>query len=254
MTDILQEIDEELRRKRLEALWKKYQAYVIGGVVALVAAVGAFQFWRYNEAQAEAAAAQGFLAAAKEFSGPGNEKRAAEAFAKLAASSPAGYKLAAMMNQAAALSNGGDNAKAVALYDDIAESGAGGALMTEFARYRAALLLADTAPFADFQARVEPIANGTGPWAMLSRELLAYGVWRSGNLTDAQKRYDLLANDGAAPQGLKQRAKMMLELIALGVKPSGVVPMPAAASAPVTPNADMPLLPESLIPPQIPQQ
>ena len=251
MTEIIHEIEEEHRRKKLDAMWKKYRIPLMGGAALLISGVAALQGWRYYQGQIQAQSSEAFMKAGELFAkGPGSEKEAIAAMAKIAETGTPGYVLIARLNEAAARSIAGETAKAVDIYDTIAASGVGGKIFSDFARYRAALLLVDTAPRADLQNRLEPVATGTGPWATLSREVMAYAAWRGGDLPDAQKRYDLLANDETAPRGLRTRAKNMLELISLGVKTSGVAPTPVAAQAP---TADVDLLPPSLVTPEIPQ-
>ena len=43
MSDIFQEVDEEVRRERLEQLWKRYGIYIIAAVLLVLACVGG---WR----------------------------------------------------------------------------------------------------------------------------------------------------------------------------------------------------------------
>jgi hypothetical protein len=250
MTDLYQELQEDFRQKRLEELWKKWGNYVLGGAAAVLLAVGGWQYWVYTQAEAKAKSSADFMKTAQSFTVQGQEKQAAEAFAKLAAGAPEGYAMAARMQQAAAHLMAGDTAKAVALYDQIAEAGEGGKVMADFARYRAALALADTAPQVDVLARLEPLTTGDSAWSALARELKAYVTWRAGNLTEAQKQYDMLAKDDAAPANVKLRAKNMGELIALGVKPSGVAPAPGVAQMP---DVNLDLLPQTLQAPEIPE-
>ena len=49
MADIFQEVDEDLRRDRATALWRKYGIYVLGVAIALVAGTAAWSGWRYYE-------------------------------------------------------------------------------------------------------------------------------------------------------------------------------------------------------------
>jgi hypothetical protein len=250
MSDLYQELQDDVRQKRLEELWKKWGNYVLGGAAVILAAVGGWQYWLYAESEAKAKAAIEFAKAAKIFTEPGQESKAAEAFAKLAADAPDGYAAAARMQEAAARLMLGQTAQAVAIYDQIAETGSGGDTLAGFARYRAALALADSAPQADVLERLEPLASKPGPWAGLARELKAYVTWRAGNLTEALKQYEMLAKDETAPENVKRRAKNMSELLTLGVKPSGVAPAPGAAQAP---DVNLDLLPESLRAPEIPE-
>lgn len=248
MTDLYEELQEDLRQKRLEDLWKKWGNYIIGGAVAILASVAGWQYWVYADGQAQAKASAAFMKTAESFGAPGQERKVAEAFAKLAEDAPDGYKMAAVLNQAAALLIAGERAKAVDLYDKAAQANLGGSLMADFARYRAALALADTAPQVDVLNRLEPLTVKDGPWSALARELKAYVTWRAGNMPEALKQYDLLAKDETASPNVKLRAKNMSELIALGVKPSGVAPLPGVAQ---TPDVNLDLLPESLRVPEI---
>jgi hypothetical protein len=249
MTDLYQELQDDVRQRRLEELWKKWGNYVLGGAAAILLGVGGWQYWIYAQSEAKEKASAEFMKAAQSFSAQGQETKAAEAFAKLAADAPGGYAMAARMQEAAARLMTGETAKAVEIYDQIAQDGLGGPVMADFARYRAALALADTAPQVDVLNRLEPLTNKDGPWSGLARELKAYVTWRAGNLTEAQKQFDLLTKDETAPANVKMRAKNMSELIALGIKPSGVAPTPGAAQIP---SVDLDLLPQTLQAPEIP--
>ncbi|MBR46221.1 MAG: hypothetical protein CMM31_07040, partial [Rhodospirillaceae bacterium] len=42
MADIFREVDEDIRHERYEKLWKRYRWWLLGVVVALIAAVAAY--------------------------------------------------------------------------------------------------------------------------------------------------------------------------------------------------------------------
>jgi hypothetical protein len=44
MSDIFQEVEEDVRRERYEKLWKKYGNYIIALAVLIVAGVAAWQW------------------------------------------------------------------------------------------------------------------------------------------------------------------------------------------------------------------
>ena len=46
MNDIFQEVDEELRKDKLEKLWKDYRRYFLGLTSICVLCVGAWQGWK----------------------------------------------------------------------------------------------------------------------------------------------------------------------------------------------------------------
>ena len=43
MSDILRQVDEELRQDRLINLWKRYRVYLIGGLILLIGSVLGYQ-------------------------------------------------------------------------------------------------------------------------------------------------------------------------------------------------------------------
>src|SRR5262245_27658910 len=71
MSDIFQEVEEDVRRERYEQLWKKYGNYVIAAAAVLVLAVGGYQAWvAYDNSQRQQVSdkyqeAQGLAAAGK---------------------------------------------------------------------------------------------------------------------------------------------------------------------------------------------
>ena len=46
MSDIFNEVDEEVRREKLKRLWDRYQVFIIGGAILIVGLVGG---WRLNQ-------------------------------------------------------------------------------------------------------------------------------------------------------------------------------------------------------------
>ena len=51
MADIFQEVDEDLRRDKALAFWKKYQNHIIGFAIIAIAATAGFSGWRYWKQQ-----------------------------------------------------------------------------------------------------------------------------------------------------------------------------------------------------------
>ena len=94
MADIFHEVDEEVRRERLQKLWERYGTYFIALAVLVVLGVGAwrgYQWWQDKQA----AAAGAKFEAALVLSQQGKHSEAEAAFAEIAAKAPAGYAMLA---------------------------------------------------------------------------------------------------------------------------------------------------------------
>src|SRR3984957_11305339 len=85
LSDIFQEIDEDLRRDRYAKLWAQYRWHLIVLLVAVIVGVSGYTGWRqYQLSQRQAEGVR--FAAALDLEHEGNDKAATDAFAGLAAS------------------------------------------------------------------------------------------------------------------------------------------------------------------------
>jgi hypothetical protein len=216
VSDIFNEVDEEVRREQLKKLWERYSNLIIGVAILLVAAVGAwrgYEFWQARKA-AEAGAA---YEAALKLSDEGKHSEAEEAFGKLAAQGTSGYRVLARMRQAAEL--GATDPKAgIAAYDAIAGE-PGAPLVRELAAIRAAFLLVDTAKLDEMTQRLEPLTGPASSYRHTARELLALSAWRNGDAAAARRWAGAAASDPEAPQGVRSRVEVLNSLLADASKP-----------------------------------
>jgi hypothetical protein len=216
VSDIFNEVDEEVRREQLKKLWERYSNLIIGAAILVVAAVGAwrgYEFWQARKA-AEAGAA---YEVALKLSEEGKHTEAEEAFGKLAAQGTSGYRMLARVRQAAEL--GAVDPKAgIAAYDSIAGE-PGPQLIREIAAVRAAFLLVDTAKYDEMTQRLEPLTQRDSSFRHSARELLALSAWRNGDAAAARKWAEAAATDPEAPPGVRSRVEVLNSLLADASKP-----------------------------------
>ena len=212
MSDIFREIDEELRRDNFAKLWKQYGKYIIAVALVAVVATGAGVAWR--QYQASQRAAEGERASvAIDLMRQGKIKEAGETFASLARNS-APRAVLARLEEASLAAKAGDAARAEAGYEAIAAD----ASVDNGLRDLATLLAAqDGLAASDPKRLIErlgPIASGTGPWRPSALELTALAQLKSGDKAAARATYQRLADDLAAPQGMRARATEMVAALA----------------------------------------
>jgi hypothetical protein len=216
VADIFQEVDEEVRRERLNKLWQRYGSFVIAGCILVVAAVGAwrgYEWWEAKKAGESGAAFENAIVLAE----AGKHQEAEAAFAKLAADGTAGYRTLARLQEAAELARTDKNA-AVKAYDDIAADKSAGQVINELAAVRAGFLLVDTAPYSELRERLEPLTAADKTFRHSARELLALSAWKSGDMAAARQWTDMIITDPQSPEGSRSRAEVLSELIAAGGK------------------------------------
>jgi hypothetical protein len=212
LADIFHEVDEEVRRERLQKLWERYSVYIIALAVLIVAGIGA---WRGHEwwMAKQAAAAGSQFEQALTLSEQGKRAEAEAAFAKIATDAPAGYRLLARFRAAAELAQT-KPADAVKAYDEIAADPSLGQTLQDLAALRAGMLLADSAPLSEMQKRLDPLAAPDRSFRASAREMLALSAWHNHDAASARRYIDMMASDAETPPGARARAELLSALIA----------------------------------------
>src|SRR5271167_4186061 len=121
VSDIFDEINEDLRAERAHRLMRRYGGLLAGMAVLAILGVGTYQGWKYYQQQHTARQADSFLAAMHIADGPdGTQRQAAlPAFTKLGQDGNAGYRTLSRLREAALKAAGGDGAGAAALWNQI---------------------------------------------------------------------------------------------------------------------------------------
>jgi hypothetical protein len=214
MDEFIREVDEEYRRDRILAIWRRYSGVIVAVAVLVIAGVGGWRYWQHvQQQQAEAAAVR--YEDAIRLSREGKSEDAEKAFATLAGEGQGGYRLLARFRVAAEA--GKQNAEAGAkAYDALANDPSIGGTMQDLARLRAAMLRLDTGDAAAIGRDLERLAAPTNPWRHTARELLGLGGLKRGDYEAAGRWFEQIAADRDAPAGLRSRIEIYMALVAGG--------------------------------------
>ena len=211
MSELFDEVDEDVRRDQLKKLWERYSIYIVAAALLIIAAVGGWRGYQYLEAKKAAEAGAAFDKAV-ELSEQNKHAEAEAAFTDLAVKAPSGYRMLARLRAAAEVASR-DPQAAAKLYDDIAADRSIGAPEQELAKVRAAGLLLETAPYPSMLARLEAATAPGATFRHTARELLALSAWRANDTAAARQWLDLIANDGETPPSLRSRAEALQALL-----------------------------------------
>ncbi|MGO8840826.1 MAG: tetratricopeptide repeat protein [Methyloceanibacter sp.] len=211
--DFFREVDEAVRQDRYKALFDKYGIYALVGTALIVAGVAGFKGWTYwQESNAQAAGAEFSNALALEDNG--DAAKAQEALSALAEKGPAGYRVLSRFQLALINAQAGDNDKAVAIYDALATDADTDSILKGLATIQAATLRLDTADYAEMERRLKGLIDQGSPWRYSAQELLGLSAYRLNNMLESEKQFSALLADQGTPSNLRERADMMLALIA----------------------------------------
>ena len=216
MSDIFQEVDEEVRREQFKKLWQQYGNYVVAACLLVIVGGGAwrgYERWETKKAAEAGAAFEQAMTLAE----AGKNQEAEAAFAKLATEGTAGYRILARLREAAELGRT-DGKAAVKAYDEIAADKSVPRVIEDLAAMRAGLLLVDSVSYAELRARLEPLTVTERSFRHSARELLALSAWKAGDMSAARQWTDMIVSDPGAPAAARSRAEVLSELIAASGK------------------------------------
>ena len=213
MSDIFQEVDEEVRRDKAAEFWKKYQNLILVGAAFIVLASAGFRYWQYERERAQQAAGDQFQQALAALEG-GKLDEAKAGFDKIAAEGPSGYRALAQMAAAGARAQS-DPQGAAAAFDAVAGDAAIDPLLRDAARLRAALIRADIpGEEQKGEAELTALSAADGPFRRLAALDLAALALARKDYDDAAKELDLVLGDPEVSPDERQLASRWLGLVA----------------------------------------
>ena len=238
MSDIFQEVEEDVRRERYEQLWKKYGNYIIGAAALLVLGVAGYQAWSAYDTNQRQAVSDEYQAA--QIIAPTDAAKADTQFSELSNSGYDGYATLAKFNLAASSFQQGKRDQAIALLRELTTSSDDA--VSSVARLRLAWAEADAQPRAQIETILQPLVADDNPWRFAANEILAYVSFRTGSRAQAEADYLRLSQEQQASPSLRQRAAAILQYLkanptagpgAPAAPAPAVAPAPAPAPAPI---------------------
>lgn len=214
MSDIFRELDEDLRRERMEKLWKKYGNLIIGLALLIVVGVAGWRGYQYFQDQA-AQKSGAVYDKALQLARDGKHADAEKELAKLGGEATAGYRALARFRAAAETAQR-DPVAGLAAWKSLAADSSLGPVHQDLAKLRAGMIAADTVSYDQLKADLESIAAPTNAFRNSARELLGVAALKAGKSDEAAKWFDLIVIDKESPSAMRQRAEIFQGIAAGG--------------------------------------
>lgn len=245
----VREVDEELRRDQLKALWDRYAPYIIGVCLLVIAVTAGYRGWIWWQERQAAEAGDRFMAALESIES--GDRAAGEAeLAAIAEDGAAGYAALARLRLAGSKVAAGEKDQALADYDAIGADASVSASLRDVARLRAALIALDLGQFETARAQAEQLNDPANPWRHAAREVLGLVAYENNAFEEARTIFTEMQSDAETPPDLWVRSGLMLSLIE-GQMPAGGAAAEAgapeattqegASSAPETGSTALPI-------------
>ena len=231
MTDLFEEVEEQLRSDRYRQFARTALPWLLGfAAIALAVTLGYWGWDSYRTTQVNKASEE--YAQAMEAMGGGNVGKAKELWTSVSKSPAGAYKALSLMHLAAFAHNDKKPAEEVKLLDEAAKA-ASDPVIGDAARLKSAFALLDTGSAKDLEARLTPLTETGRPYRVQAREALGFARLMAGDTAGAREQFVVISQSLDAPEGARERAKAAMDLIDSGS--AKAVPAVARAAAALPP-------------------
>jgi hypothetical protein len=234
----LREVDEELRKERVNQFVARFGWAIVAGIVLFIAAIGGWIWWQGRQA-AQAEGQGENLLNALDMAEAGNRNGAATMFNQLAESDISGYRVSALFARANAQIAANQIPAAISTLRSIADNGD----LDE--AYRQAALIRQTAlEFDSLQPqvviqRLGPLARPGEPWFGTAGEMVGVAHLKMGRPNLAGPLFAQIGRDENVPPSIRTRAIQMAGSLGIDALPQQDGPaggQPAAQPGTATPQ------------------
>lgn len=220
----LREVDENLRRDRMEDFAKTYGKWLIAAVIVFLVAVGGYLFWQ-NKQKEKAAAQSEELTSIYNQVGNGGVEGAKKKLQPLEGASNDVVRALALLTEAAIALDSNDRNTALAKYRAVSNDSGIPDAYRNLALIRTTALEFDQMKGADVVARLAPLTKPGNPWFGSAGELTAMAYLKDGQKDKAARLFAAIASDKQAPETVRNRAAQIAGT--LGIDASAAIAQPA---------------------------
>lgn len=215
----LREVDENLRRDRMQDFVKTYGKWLVAALVLFLAAVGGWLYWQ-NRQQEKAAEQSEELMAIYADIGSGKTDQAAKRLEPLENADNDVVRALALLTEAAIALDRNDRNAALSNYRTIAADEGLPDAYRDLGLIRATALEFDSIKPEEVIARVEPLTRPGSPWFGTAGEMTAMAYLKQGQRDRAARLFAAIAADGQVPETIRNRSVQIAGTLGVHASPA----------------------------------
>ena len=223
----LREVDDDLRRDRMEQFMKRYGAWLVAAVVVFLIAVAGYLYWQKKQQQKASAQSEELMAIYSDI-GAGKTDAAKKKLQPLENASSDLVRSLALLTEAAIALDANDRDTALAKYKTISADNDLPDPYRDLALVRATSLEFDKLKPEEVISRMEPLTKPGNPWFGSAGELTAMAYIKQGHNDQAGRLFAAIAADKQVPETMRNRA----------VQIAGTLGVDASAEQPAQPGSN----------------
>jgi hypothetical protein len=217
----IKEVEENLRRDRMQDFFKSYGKWVALAVVLFLAAVGGWIYWQ-EQRKREASEQSEQLHSLLTDLAAGRNQTVPQRVEQLGKSHSDVVRASAMLTDAAVALEQNNRSAAIAKYRELASDKDIAEAFRDVATVRLTALEFDTIKPEEVVTRLQPMAKAGHPWFGSAGEMTALAFMKQNKNAEAGRLFAAIAADSQVPSSIRSRA----------VQVAGTLGVDASASLP----------------------
>lgn len=208
---LFQEVEEDLERQKLEALWKRYGFWIILAAIGIVLSTASSTAYRSWKADHDMRLTADFLSSSRLLPDTSKNIEALEKFANENVKER--HASLALLRAGALALRRDDKPKAIELFDKAAADTHADPAIKQLGALLSVQAQLDSGSPADLSARLQLLLGEDSAWRFSAREALAYLALRQNDAPKAKQILTDLSQDARAPRSIAARAADILRTL-----------------------------------------
>ena len=212
MSDIFQEVDEELREEKYKRIWNKYKYFVIGGVILFILAIAFNTFWKdYTLKEINNRSEKFFQAIETAQDDKSRAINLLEDFANKEADAKYNV-LIARFTEAAIRRSEKDFNGALLIYESLVENKIS-SFYSDYAKLSSVEMLIALNNNKEARLLLEDLSSKNSDLKYIAMEYLGYLEMNDGNISKARTIFKNLADEAGTSVNMKNRSREVLSIL-----------------------------------------
>ena len=213
MSDVFQEVDEDLREEKYKSIWRKFRYYVIGGLILFILGIAANAFWKdYNLKEINDRSEKFFTAIEMAQEDKVNAITLLEKFANQEERNSEYNALIARFTEAAIRRSEKDFNGALVIYQSLEDNKISN-FYEDYAKLSSVEMLIALNNKKDAKLILDDLISNTSDLKYIAMEYMGYLEIDEGKFSKARTIFTNIADDALSSVNMKNRSKEVLSIL-----------------------------------------
>ena len=213
MSDVFQEVDEELREEKYKSIWRKFRYYLIGGLILFILGIAVNAFWKdYNLKEINERSERFFTAIEMAQEDKVNAITLLEEFANQEEKNSEYNALIARFTEAAIRRSEKDFNGALVIYQSLEENNISN-FYEDYAKLSSVEMLIALNNKKDAKLILDDLISNTSDLKYIAMEYMGYLEIDEGNFSKARTIFTNIADDALSSVNMKNRSREVLSIL-----------------------------------------